>query len=31
MAIRWEKTYDEALSKARTEQRPLFVDFYHPD
>ena len=30
MTIRWEKDYASALARARTEQRPVFVDFFSP-
>ena len=30
MAIAWEKDYGSALSRARSENKPLFVDFFSP-
>jgi len=30
MTITWEKDYASALSKARAESKPLFVDFFSP-
>ena len=28
--ITWEKDYGSALARARTENKPLFVDFFSP-
>jgi hypothetical protein len=30
MTIRWEKDYGTALERARSESKPLFVDFFSP-
>ena len=30
MSINWEKDYASALSRARAENKPLFVDFFSP-
>jgi hypothetical protein len=30
MAIRWEKDYSSALARARSENKPLYIDFFHP-
>jgi len=30
MAIRWERDYESALNRARTENKPLYIDFFHP-
>lgn len=30
MTIRWEPDYASALSRAKAEQRTLFIDFYSP-
>ena len=30
MTIRWEKDYASALERARTENKPIFVDLFSP-
>ncbi len=30
MAITWEKDYASALARARSESKPLFIDFFSP-
>jgi hypothetical protein len=30
MTIRWEKDYASALSRARAENKPLYIDFFSP-
>jgi hypothetical protein len=28
--IRWERDYTSALDRARSESKPLYVDFFNP-
>jgi hypothetical protein len=30
MTILWEKNYGAALARARSENKPLYLDFFHP-
>lgn len=30
MTIHWERDYAAALSKAKAQTRPLFIDFFSP-
>ena len=30
MAIRWEKDLETALNAARAQDKPIFLDFFHP-
>ena len=30
MTISWEKDYASGLTRARSENKPLFVDFFSP-
>lgn len=28
--IQWEKSFDAALSRAKAENKPVFLDFFNP-
>ena len=30
MAITWEKDYPSSLARARSENKPVFMDFFSP-